>query len=309
MNDQTSILALYKVIKIENFEHLWRDVERLAHKEGLLGTVFITSEGVNGTLSGKKESLDKLLYLIIDKYGLKLDAINWSKSSKPPFKRLKIKKRRNLLPFKDNLDLFKQRGTHVQPKDWNDLIQSEDTILIDVRNKYETDIGTFKNSIIPDTVNFVEFPNFIKGLQKNIKTKKIAMFCTGGIRCEIASSYLIKEGFKEVYQLKGGVLNYLDEIDKSKQLWKGDCFVFDERVSVDQTLEEGSFIQCFGCRRPLSIEDTKTKEYIKGVSCAYCYDISTNQDKERFAQRQKQIELSEQRGEKHMGISQRKLNA
>ncbi len=309
MNDQTSILALYKVVKLDNFEYLWRDIERLAYKEDLLGTIFITSEGVNGTLSGKKESLEKLLLLINDKYGLKLDAINWSKTTTPPFKRLKIKKRKNLLPFEAEFDLFNHRGIHIDPADWNELIQSEDTLLIDVRNKYETDIGTFKNSIVPDTVNFVEFPNFIKELENNKKPKKIAMFCTGGIRCEIASSYMLTQGFEEVYQLKGGILNYLDKINEQNQLWEGDCFVFDERVSVDQTLEKGSFMQCFGCRRPLSEEDTKAKEYIKGVSCSYCHDISSHKDKERFAQRQKQIELSEQRGEKHMGVSQRKLNA
>ena len=181
--------------------------------------------------------------------------------------------------------------------------------LIDVRNKYETDIGTFKNSVIPDTGNFIDFPEFIRGLQPKTKSKKIAMFCTGGIRCEIASSFLVKEGFNEVYQLRGGILNYLDKVDESDQLWRGDCFVFDERVSVDQSLEQGSFTQCFGCRRPLSEEDTKTQEYVKGVSCSYCYEISSDQDKERFAQRQKQIELSEQRGEKHMGVSQRKIDA
>ena len=309
MNEQTSILALYKVVKIDDVDYLRRDIERLSYKEKLLGTIFITSEGINGTLSGKKDSLNKLFTLINDKYKLELDAFNWSKSSKVPFKRLKVKQRDNLLPLEGDFDLFNERGVHIEPEDWNDLIQSEDTLLIDVRNKYETDIGTFKNSVIPDTGNFIDFPEFIRGLQPKTKSKKIAMFCTGGIRCEIASSFLVKEGFNEVYQLRGGILNYLDKVDESDQLWRGDCFVFDERVSVDQSLEQGSFIQCFGCRRPLSEEDTKTQEYVKGVSCSYCYEISSDQDKERFAQRQKQIELSEQRGEKHMGVSQRKIDA
>ena len=302
-----AVLALYKVIRIKDKDRLWRDVERLAHKEGLLGTIFVTSQGINGTLSGNKDSLLRLFYLLNDKYDLLIEKYNWSYVKKAPFKRLKVKKRQKLLPLKGDFNLYKERGKHVEPEDWNELIQNKETLLIDVRNDYESEIGTFKDSLISNTVNFVEFPDYIESLGEDLKEKKIAMFCTGGIRCEIASSYLINNGFKEVNQLKGGVLNYLDKIDKEDQLWEGDCFVFDERVSVDHYLEEGSFVQCFGCRRPLSTEDTKSKEYVRGISCSYCHEESSESDKDRFAQRQRQIDLSEERGTKHMGVSQKKL--
>ena len=183
---------------------------------------------------------------------------------------------------------------------------SPNTIVLDVRNEYETRIGTFKNSVIPETKHFTDLPEYIQNNKEVFKNKKIAMFCTGGIRCEIASSFFMSEGFEEVYQLNGGVLNYFDKVNKEDQLWKGECFVFDERVSVNPDLEEGNFEQCFGCRRPISKEDISSKKYEKGVSCPYCYSTSSDEDKTRFAQRQKQIELAESKGLKHMGKSARK---
>ena len=218
------------------------------------------------------------------------------------FKRLKIKCRNRLLPLKGDFDPVNARGKHLNYQDWNKLITDPNTIILDVRNNYETEIGTFKNSIIPKMNNLTEFPDFVDKELSETKKKKIAMFCTGGIRCEIASSFMMNEGFEEVYQLDGGILRYLKDVQE-ENLWEGECFVFDERVTVDKNLKPGSFLQCFGCRRPLSKTDLESKYYKKGVSCHQCYNISSKKDKERFSQRQLQIDLAEERGHVHMGTN------
>ena len=230
----------------------------------------------------------------------------WSESFKVPFKRLKIRIKEKLLPLEGGFDIFDLKGKEVTPDKWNDYLKDPETIVLDVRNEYETRIGSFKNSLIPETKHFTDLPEYIQDNKKLFKNKKIAMFCTGGIRCEIASSFFMSQGYEDVYQLKGGVLNYFDKVNKDNNLWEGECFVFDERVSVNPDLEEGNFEQCFGCRRPISKEDMNSKKYKKGVSCPYCYDFSSKEDKTRFAQRQKQIELAESKGLKHMGQSARK---
>ena len=230
----------------------------------------------------------------------------WSESFQVPFKRLKVRIKDKLLPLEGGFDIFNLKGKEVTPNEWNDYLEDPKTIVLDVRNEYETRIGTFKNSVIPETKHFTDLPEYIQNNKKLFKNKKIAMFCTGGIRCEIASSFFMSQGFEDVYQLKGGVLNYFDKINKDNNLWEGECFVFDERVSVNPDLEEGNFEQCFGCRRPISKKDMSSKKYKKGVSCPYCYDFSSKEDKTRFAQRQKQIELAESKGLKHMGQSARK---
>jgi UPF0176 protein len=193
-------------------------------------------------------------------------------------------------------------GKHLNHSEWNSLILDPDTIVIDVRNDYETEIGSFKNSLIPNMKNLTEFPDFVESQLSNEKEKKIAMFCTGGIRCEIASSFMIEQGFKDVNQLDGGILRYLKD-SKDENLWQGECFVFDERVTVNSNLEPGDYYQCFGCRRPLSELDLQSQYYEKGVSCHHCYESSSPKDKERYAQRQLQIELAEQRGHVHMGAN------
>ena len=219
-----------------------------------------------------------------------------------PFKRLKIKCREKLLPLEGDFDPTETRGKHLNYSEWNSIISDPDTIVIDVRNDYETEIGTFKNSLIPNMKNLTEFPDFVENKLSKDKKKKIAMFCTGGIRCEIASSFMIENGFKDVNQLDGGILRYLKD-SKDKNLWQGECFVFDERVTVNSNLEPGEYYQCFGCRRPLSEMDLKSEYYEKGVSCHHCYESSSAKDKERYAQRQLQIELAEKRGHVHMGAN------
>ena len=295
------VVSFYQIEKIMEHERLSRDVTRYATKNSLLGTFFSTPQGINTTMSGDREALEGLIRLLDSKFNLSVFNPKWSVSEDRPFKRLRVRLKPTLLPLEGEFDPILKRGKHLEATEWNTLISDPDTIVIDVRNDYETDIGTFKNSIIPNMKDFTEFPRFIdKGTVKN-KKKKIAMFCTGGIRCEIASSFMINRGFEEVYQLKGGVLNYLEKVDDDKNLWEGECFVFDERVSLDKSLNQGKYVQCFGCRRPLSENDLQSEYYQKGVSCSYCYEVSSDSDKERFAQRQKQIELAELRGHEHIG--------
>ncbi|HIE49160.1 MAG TPA: rhodanese-related sulfurtransferase [Gammaproteobacteria bacterium] len=299
--DSFHVVTFYEITYIDNFKRLGREIERIGTKEKLSGTFFSTPQGVNATLSGSLLGLEKVIHLL-NSYDLNIEP-TWSVAKKTPFKRLKVKLKEKLLPLDGDFDPVKRRGEHVKPSHWNKLIVDPDTLIIDVRNNYETDIGTFKNSIVPEMDNFIDFPDYVEKNLEVSKNKKIAMFCTGGIRCEIASSYLMSKGFPEVYQLEGGVLNYLDSIDLKDQLWEGECFVFDERVSVNKALEVGNFIQCFGCRRPLTPDEIESEFYKKGVSCRFCYEESSDSDKERFAQRQKQIELAEQRGHQHMGVS------
>jgi UPF0176 protein len=192
-------------------------------------------------------------------------------------------------------------GTYVEPKNWNNLINDPDVILIDTRNDYEVEIGSFKGAINPDTSNFREFPAWVQDNREKLENKKIAMFCTGGIRCEKASSYMKENGFNDVYHLKGGILKYLETQPQKESLWKGDCFVFDQRVAVKHALKESDYDQCFACRYPITIEDKNSPKYTKGISCPKCHDSLTKEKQESFAERQKQINLSKLRGETHIG--------
>ena len=296
------VVTFYSIEKIGDHKKVGRTVERHCIKNNIVGTFFSTPQGINTTLSGKKKALIELVSLLEKKFKLIIKDEIWSSSNSLPFKRLKIKCRNRLLPLKGDFDPVNARGKHLNYQDWNKLIMDPNTIILDVRNNYETEIGTFKNSIIPKMNNLTEFPDFVDKELSETKKKKIAMFCTGGIRCEIASSFMMNEGFEEVYQLDGGILRYLKDVQE-ENLWEGECFVFDERVTVDKNLKPGSFLQCFGCRRPLSKTDLESKYYKKGVSCHQCYNISSKKDKERFSQRQLQIDLAEERGHVHMGAN------
>ena len=296
------VVTFYSIEKIGDHKKVGRTVERHCIKNNIVGTFFSTPQGINTTLSGKKKALIELVSLLEKKFKLIIKDETWSSSNSLPFKRLKIKCRNRLLPLKGDFDPVNARGKHLNYQDWNKLITDPNTIILDVRNNYETEIGTFKNSIIPKMDNLTEFPHFVDKELSEIKKKKIAMFCTGGIRCEIASSFMMNEGFEDVYQLDGGILRYLKDVQE-ENLWEGECFVFDERVTVDKNLKPGSFLQCFGCRRPLSKTDLESKYYEKGVSCHKCYNVSSKKDKERFSQRQLQIDLAEERGHVHMGAN------
>ncbi len=293
------VFGFYKFIKISYLKKNQKILLETLSKKNIRGTIIISKEGLNGTISGKnadiKFTTTKLKKILKFK---QFNSSNISKSSFQPFHKLKVKIKNEVVPM--NLILskrIKKKDSHVNPDKWNKLIQKKDTLLIDARKPFEYDVGTFKSSINPDTKNFRDFPKYLKKLNKN---QPIAMFCTGGIRCEKASVYLEKKGFKNVYQLNGGILNYLKKINEKKSLWKGECFVFDNRITLKHGLKVGSYSMCSGCRKPISSKVKKSKKYEEGVSCPNCHDSLTFSQKERFRMRQKQINLAKKLGKKHI---------
>jgi len=260
---------------------------------GIKGTIILSEEGINGTVSGNEQSIDKLS-LLLSSLGYKAN-IKISFSESDAFKRLKVKIQSEIVTF-DGLGKFASNtGDFIDPKDWDNFINNDDVRLVDVRNFYETVIGKFPNSIDPKTETFTDFKEFIDSELGNLKDKKIAMYCTGGIRCEKASSYMKDIGFKEVFQLRGGIINYLNSLDKNNGSWEGECFVFDERVSLDYGSEEGTFDLCHGCRNPIDDDDKKSIYYEEGVSCPNCINIRSDEQNEKSRQRQAQIVFANKR--------------
>ena len=261
-------------------------LSKKADEFSIVGTIILTPEGINSTIA-----CENLKYLhsfenFITKYYPSIN-IGRSCTEIKPFKKFKIKERHELVPSGTNLKLTDYSKSHIDPELWNKFSENEDTILIDVRNNYENSVGTFKGALNPDTRNFREFKHFVKKNKNNFKERKIGIFCTGGIRCEKASSIFKSEDINDVYQLKGGILSYLKN-SKEKNLWEGECFVFDERVTVDKDLNKGSFQQCFACRRPLSEKDLESSHYSAGVSCHQCIDEKSEEDRLRYLERHKQ---------------------
>ena len=291
------ISGFYKFKKIINIKKNKKKLQNYFINNSIKGTIILSAEGINGTISAEKKKLDLAINQIKKtlKFG-NFDSLNFSKSKFQPFHRGKIKIKKEVVPM--GIKVLKTKlKNHVEPTKWNKLINSKNTFLIDARKPFEYEVGTFKGAINPKVNNFREFPRYLKNLDKN---KTIAMFCTGGIRCEKASIYLEKKGFKNVYQLKGGIINYLKKIKKNKTLWTGECYVFDNRVSIKHVLVPGNFSMCSGCRKPISNKDKKSKKYEEGVSCPNCHDSLTIAQKERFRMRQKQIYLAKKHGKKHI---------
>lgn len=299
------VAALYKFHSIENPLSVRHMLKSNLDNNLVTGTILIGKEGLNGTISASIKDMKKAISIIKSIKGFDDINIKYSKSKIKPFTRLKVKTKEEIVTIGDKkLDPSINSGIYVEPKDWNSLIAKDDVLLIDTRNNYEYSIGTFKNSINPRTNNFREFPNWVKSQKfsnKDKKTKKVAMFCTGGIRCEKATSYMKKEGFKNVFHLKGGVLKYFEDITTDQSKWIGECFVFDDRVSLDHNLDEGSYDMCHGCRMPITKQDKESKYFIKGVSCPACFESKTNEQKSRYMSRQKQIDLAKSRNENHIG--------
>ena len=291
------IFGFYKFKKIKEIKKNKKILNIFFIKNEIRGTIILSNEGINGTISGKKNNLNLGIKKIKKVFNfLNFDSENFSLNKFQPFHKCKVKIKKELVPMGININKRSLNG-QTNPKKWNKIISDENTTLIDVRKPFEYEVGTFKNSINPNINNFREFPNFLKKLNKN---KPVAMFCTGGIRCEKASVFLEKRGFKNVYQLKGGILNYLKTIKKKDSLWKGECFVFDNRISVKHELDKGSFSMCSGCRKPISTKDKKSIKYEEGVSCPRCHDILTNIQKDRFRMRQKQINLAKKSKKRHI---------
>ena len=299
------VAALYKFHSIENPLSVQQMLKSDLDDNLVTGTILIGKEGLNGTISASIKDMKKAISTIKSIKGFDDINIKYSKSKIKPFIRLKVKTKEEIVTIGDKkLDPSINSGIYVEPKDWNSLIAKHDVLLIDTRNNYEYSIGTFKNSINPRTNNFREFPTWVKNQKfsnKDKKTKKVAMFCTGGIRCEKATSYMKKEGFKNVFHLKGGVLKYFEDISTDQSKWIGECFVFDDRVSLDHNLDEGSYDMCHGCRMPITKQDQESKYFIKGVSCPACFASKTDEQKSRYMSRQKQIDLAKSRNESHIG--------
>jgi len=291
------ISGFYKFKKIKDKKKSKKILQNYFIKNNIRGTIIISTEGINGTLAAKKEKLNSAIKKIklIFKFN-KFDSVNLSKSKFQPFHRGKAKIKNEVVPMGIKI-LKRKMSNHIEPTKWNKLINKKNTIVIDARKPFEYKVGTFKRAINPKVDNFRDFPIYLKNLDKD---KNIAMFCTGGIRCEKASVYLEKKGFNNVYQLKGGIINYLKKIKKNNSLWKGECYVFDNRVSIKHALVPGTFSMCSGCRRPISNKDKKSNKYEEGVSCPNCHDILTNSQKERFRMRQTQINLAKKFGKKHI---------
>ena len=291
------ISGLYKFKKILNIKKNKKKLQVFFIKNNIRGTVIISKEGINGTISSNRRNLNLALSKIKNIFKFNnFDSQNLSKSKFQVFHRAKVKIKKEVVPM--GIKILKRKlKNHVEPFKWNKLIADKNTFLVDVRKPFEYEVGTFKNAKNPKINNFRDFPNYLQNLNKN---KNIAMFCTGGIRCEKASTYLEKKGFKNVYQLKGGIINYLKKVKKGNSLWKGECYVFDNRVSIKHGLIPGTFSMCSGCRKPISMKDKKSKKYEEGVSCPNCHDNLTNSQKDRFRMRQKQILLAKRTGKKHI---------
>jgi UPF0176 protein len=308
MQDAYLTTAMYHFVNVPRFETLREPLLEFCMSRHIKGTILLADEGINGTVAGPEKSILELLNF------LKNDSIfegnfkdlghkeSWS--DKHPFYRMKVKLKKEIVTLGvPGVSPTKVVGTYVKPQDWNTIISDPEVVLIDTRNDYECAIGSFKNAINPKTSTFREFPEYVKTHFDPKKHKKVAMFCTGGIRCEKASSYMMSEGFDEVYHLEGGILKYLEEVKPQDSLWQGECFVFDQRVAIKHGLEVGEYDQCYACRYPLSADDMKSEKYTPGISCAHCYNQHTPEKLKALTERQKQVILAKERDIEHIGTN------
>jgi len=291
--EQYKVAALYKFTPIADIEALRKEIYAFGEGcAGLCGTLLLAPEGINGTIAAAPEALDAMIDFLDEKLAVrdtkKAAELKFSSATLTPFNRFKVRPKKELITLrKAEANPNNQVGEYVTPQEWNALIDDPEVLLIDTRNDYETKVGIFEGAVDPDMKIFTEFPDWVEQHLDPAKHKKVAMFCTGGIRCEKASSYMLAHGFENVYHLKGGILQYLEEVPKAQSKWQGDCFVFDQRVAVGHGLEEGDWVVCHGCREPLSAEDTARPAYEKGVSCHHCIDDLTDETAAARRQRQK----------------------
>ncbi|MEE9493727.1 MAG: rhodanese-related sulfurtransferase [Gammaproteobacteria bacterium] len=296
------VCALYHFVALDNIESLQKPLLQVMEDNGVKGTLLLATEGINGTISGTREGIDTVLAWI--RSDPRLEGVDSKESYDDviPFNRTRVKIKKEIVTM--GIDAINPNhivGTYVKPEDWNALISDPDVLLVDTRNDYEVSIGTFKNAVNPETEVFRQFPKYVGKHLNPGKHKKVAMFCTGGIRCEKSTAFLKSQGFDEVFHLQGGILKYLEEVPPEESLWEGECFVFDNRVSVNHNLEKGSYDQCHACRMPITEAEKNHQHYQKGVSCHQCYEMTNDKQKQRYRERQKQIDLAKQRGEDHIG--------
>jgi UPF0176 protein len=296
------VVALYRFARFPDFEAFRQPLFEAMLAAEVRGTLLLAAEGINGTIGGSRLGIDKVLdFLQQDERFAGLE-VKESYVDDNPFYRTKVKLRKEIVTMGvQDIDPNEIVGTYVDAEDWNELISRPDVLLLDTRNKYEVEIGTFDGAVNPETDSFREFPEYVARHLDPGNHKKVAMFCTGGIRCEKSTAYLRQQGFDEVYHLKGGILKYLELVPESESKWQGECFVFDNRVTVNHKLEQGAYDQCHACRMPITEQDKESEYYQKGISCHHCCDKHTPDQVKRYAERERQIELAKQRGETHIG--------
>ena len=302
------VAALYRFVAFDAPEELQPRIQAQCAACGIKGTILLAQEGINGTVAGKPAAIDALIAFLRDIPGCADLDVKYSHAAEMPFYRMKVRLKKEIVTLGvEGIDPKREVGTYVQPEDWNALISDPDTVLIDTRNDYEVAIGTFEGAVDPRTKSFSEFPDWFRTHRAELAAgkTKFAMFCTGGIRCEKSTAFLKAEGIDEVYHLEGGILRYLENIPEAQSKWHGECFVFDERVSVKHGLELGEMELCHACRRPISQADKTSAHFTEGVSCPACYSERTDDDRARFAERQRQIALAKKSGKQHIGVNPR----
>lgn len=310
MQNDFLVCALYKFTPLPAYQILRAPLLELMQQLEVRGSLLLASEGINGTVAGKDSGIKQLLAWLEQQPGLQGIEPKFSRTPNQPFNRSKVKLKREIVTMGvEGIDPLRSVGTYLDAEQWNELLAGEDVLLIDTRNDYEVALGKFKGAIDPQTGCFSEFPQYIKDHYDPEQTPKVAMYCTGGIRCEKSTALLKQYGFKEVYHLQGGILKYLESMPQEQSLWEGECYVFDERVSVDHQLQPGKFELCHSCRFPVSLEDRQHPHYSRGVSCPRCYSLRSEEQREQLRQRQLQVELAQARGEAHLGEDAKKIAA
>jgi len=298
------VAALYRFTPLNDHAGFQSPLQNVCDDQGIKGTLLLAHEGINGTIAGSPEGIAKVIEYIRTLPDCADTDVKFSHADEMPFNRMKVRLKREIVTMGEpGVDPRESVGRYVDPSDWNDLISDPGTIVIDTRNDYEVAVGTFKGAVDPQTKSFREFPAWFREHRDALLEgkKRVAMFCTGGIRCEKSTSFLRGEGIDEVYHLKGGILKYLENVPEERSLWDGECFVFDQRVSVRHGLELGSYDQCFACRMPLTAKEMQSPDYVPGVSCPHCIDQRNDEQRARYAERQKQQQLARERGTRHVG--------
>ncbi|MBL4590077.1 MAG: rhodanese-related sulfurtransferase [Alphaproteobacteria bacterium] len=289
--DIWKIVALYRFVEIKDTVHLQKTIKDACLELGICGTLLLAPEGINGTIAGPSNSIPRIVELLETLLEISNGEVKYSEADHKPFRHMKVRLKKEIVTLRQpQVDPTKSVGTYVDPKDWNDLVNDPDMIMLDTRNKYETAIGTFKGATDPETDVFTQFADYVEKNLDPKKNKKVAMFCTGGIRCEKASSYMLSKGFEEVYHLKGGILQYLEDVPEEESLWEGSCFLFDRRVGIEHGLKESAHLLCYGCRYPLEQVDLELESYEKGVSCKHCIDNLTPEKARAFRMRHQQFQ-------------------
>ncbi len=297
-----AVCTFYKFTALAHYTSLKEPILDRLSGNHIVGTVLLAKEGINGTVAGEREAVDQFLEWLGGQAEFSGIEFRKSATDRLPFKRTRVKLKKEIVTMGiKGIDPPVLSGTHVDPEEWNSLLRDPRTLVVDTRNEYEIEVGHFENAVNPHTKNFREFPQYALENLASHSHKKIAMYCTGGIRCEKATAFLKQNGFESVYHLKGGILNYLETIPRSESRWRGECFVFDERVTVNHDLNRGSYDQCHACRMPITARDKASEHYQPGANCPKCHNKRSQQDKARFAEREKQVQLAQERGEQHLG--------